>query len=105
MLLAYFSRSYVILNLCWGAMNCALLGSHSMSKCAIHCASTFASILHRDNISFPLKDRWTFSAEGNGGLMSIGSTKTAHDCLDLVLEGTLQFGLQRTIEQPLAFAQ
>ena len=42
---------------------------------------------------FPLKNGWTFFPEGNGGFMSINCTKTAHDRLNLVLEGTLQLDL------------
>jgi hypothetical protein len=40
-----------------------------------------------------MEDGRAFFAEGNGGLVSIGGTKTAHDGFNLVLEGTFQFGL------------
>ena len=53
----------------------------------------FAIFLHRDMKSLPLKDGRTFFAEGDGGLMRISRTKTAHDGLNLVLEGTFQLGL------------
>lgn len=53
------------------------------------------------NKSSPLKDRRTFFAESNGSLVRISSPKTAHDRLDLVLKGPLQFGLEQAIEQPL----
>src|SRR5437588_6074990 len=58
-----------------------------------------------NRISLFHKEGGTFFTEGHGGFVSISSTKTAHDCLNLVLEGTLQFGFQWAIEQPLALAQ
>src|SRR5207247_10392176 len=60
---------------------------------------------HRRYQSLPSKDRWTFFAKGHSSLMHIRRRKTAHNCLNLVLEGTFQRRLERTIEQLLALAQ
>ncbi len=43
--------------------------------------------------SLRLKQRRTFFAESHCSLVGIIRSKTAHDRLDLVLKGTLQFGL------------
>ena len=51
-----------------------------------------------------MKDRWPLLAKGNAGLTRISRSKTAHDRLDLVLEGPLKLMFQRPIEQPLALA-
>src|SRR5947209_14022112 len=62
------SRPSVIMRLCCLGLGLGVMGSRFLSK-----------------------DGRAFFAEGNGGLTSVSSTKAAHDGLDLVLEGALQF--------------
>src|SRR5258708_12337529 len=50
------------------------------------------------------EDWWTFFAECHCGLVCVSRAKTTHDCLKLILESALQFGLQRAGEQALALA-
>src|SRR6266566_2285776 len=50
------------------------------------------------------EDWWTFFAECHCGLVCVSRAKTTHDCLKLILESALQFGLQRAVEQALALA-